>query len=168
MNKAIEKVIASVNKIIEVNSVILTHTMAISELKKDTATNQSSVEKLNKEQEDLKAKLISIENRTLENCLVIRGLPESEYKKESKTHKKIKEALKSLISSNNDEEAEQTINNFEIWRCKHLGKYFRDRARPISVDFLQKDDTDYIMENKSNLPQGVYADREYNQEAERK
>ena len=45
MNKAIEKVIASVNKIIEVNPVILTHSMAISELKKDTATTQSSVEK---------------------------------------------------------------------------------------------------------------------------
>ena len=43
-------------------------------------------------QEELKAKLISIENRTLENCLVFRGLPESEYEKESKTRKKIKEA----------------------------------------------------------------------------
>ena len=41
-------------------------------------------------------------------------------------------------------------------------------AWPISVDFLQKDDTDYIMDNKSYLPHGVYADREYSQETERK
>ena len=87
-------------------------------------------------------------------------MPESEYEKESETHKKIKDALKSLISSNKDEEAEQTIKNIEIQRCKCLGKYFRDQARPISVDFLRKDDTDYIMENKLNLPKGVYADRE--------
>ena len=74
--------------------------------------------------------------------------------------------MKNLISSNSDEEAEQTVKNFEIRRCKCLGKYFKDRVRPISVDFLQKDDTDYIMENKLHLPEGVYADREYNQETE--
>ena len=168
VNKAIEKVTTSVNKIIEANLVIQTHSTAISELQKDSVKTQTSVNKINKDQEDLKAKLISIENRTLENCLVFRGLPESEYEKESKTRKKIKETLKNLISSNSDEEAEQTVKNFEIRRCKHLGNYFKDRARPISVDFLRKDDTDYIMENKSHLPEGVYADREYNQETERK
>ena len=166
VNKAIEKVTASVNKSIEANPVIQTHSIAISELQKDSMKTQTSVNQINKDQEELKAKLISIKNHTLENCLVFRGLPESEYEKESETRKKIKEILKNLISSNRDEEAEQSIKNFEIWRCKHLGKYFKDRARPISVDFLRKDDTDYIMENKSHLSEGVYADREYNQETE--
>ena len=166
VNKAIERVTASVNKIIEANPVIQTHSNAIAELQKDSTQTQTSVNRISKDQEELKAKLISIENCTLENCLVFRGLPKSEYEKESETHKKIKEALRNLISSNSDEEAEQTVKNFEIRRCKHLGKYFKDRARPISVDFLRKDDTDYIMENKSQLPGGVYADREYNQETE--
>ena len=135
VNKAIEKVTASVNKIIEANPVIQTHSNAIAELQKDSMKTQTSVNKINKDQE-LKSKLISIENRTLENCLVFRGLPESEYEKESETCKKIKETLKNLISSNSDEEAEQTIKNFEIQRCKRLVKYFKDRARPISVDFF--------------------------------
>ena len=168
VSKAIERVTASVNKIIEANPVIQTHSNAIAELQNDSTQTQTSVNRISKDQEELKAKLISIENRTLENCLVFRGLPESEYEKESETRKKIKEALKNLISSNSDEEAEQTVKNFEIQRCKCLGKYFKDHARPISVDFLRKDDTDYIMENKSQLPGGVYADREYNQETERK
>ena len=168
MNKAIERVTASVNKIIEANPVIQTHSNAIVELQKESVENQTSVRRINKDQEELKAKLISIENRTLENCLVFRGVPEGEYEKESETSKKIKEALKNLISSNSDKEAEQTVKNFEIQRCKRLGKYFKDQARPISVDFLQKDNTDYIMDNKSQLPEGIYADREYNQETERK
>ena len=168
VNKAIERVTASVNKIIEANLVIQTHSTAIPELQKDSVKTQTSENKLNKDQEDLKAKLISIENCTLENYLVFRGLPQNEYEKESETRKKIKETLKNLISSNSDEEAEQTIKNSEIRRCKCLGKYFRDQARPISVDFLRKDDTDYIMENKPHLPEAVYADREYNQETERK
>ena len=132
----------------------------------DSMKTQTSVNKINKEQDKLKVKLISIENCTLENCLVFRGLPEGEYEKESETRKKVKDTLKNLISSNSAEEAEQTIKNIEIQRCKHLGKYFKDRARPISVDFLRKDDTDYIMENKSQLLEGVYADREYNEETE--
>ena len=168
VNKAIERVTASVNKIIEANPVIQTHSNAIVELQKDATQTQTSVNRISKDQEELKAKLISIENHTLENCLVFRGLPEIDYEKESETRKKIKEALKNLISSNSDEEAEQTVKYFEIRRCKRLGKYFKDRARPILVDFLRKDDTDYIMENKSQLPGGVYADREYNQETERK
>ena len=114
------------NKIIEANPVIQTHSNAIAELQKDSMKTQTSVNKINKDQEELKAKLISIENRTLENCLVFRGLSESEYEKESKTHKKIKETLKNLISSNSDEEAEQTVKNFEIRRWKRLGKYFKD------------------------------------------
>ena len=168
VNKAIERVTASVNKIIESNPVIQTHSNAIAELQKGSTQTQTSVNRVSKDQEELKAKLISIENRTLENCLVFRGLPESEYEKESETRKKIKGALKNLISSNSDKEAEQTVKHFEIRRCKGLGKYLKDRARPISVDFLWKDDTDYIMENKSQLPGGVYADREYNEETERK
>ena len=164
MNKAIEKVTASVNKMIETN--LIAHSTAISEIKIDTMKAHNSINIMNKEQEELKAKLTSIENRALENCLVFRGLMEGEYEKESETHKKVKETLKNLISSNSAEEAETMANNFEIRRCKCLGKYFKDRSRPISVDFLQKDDTDFIMENKSQLPEGIYADREYSQETE--
>ena len=78
-----ESVNKAVNKIIEANPVIQTHSTAISKLQKDSVKTQTSVTKLNKDQEGLKAKLISIENHTLENCLVFRGLPENEYEKES-------------------------------------------------------------------------------------
>ena len=116
----------------------------------------------------IEAKLLSIENRTLENWLVIRGLSEGEYEKQSETRKKIRGALVSLISGENDTEKEQAVKILEIHRCRWLGKYNKDRARPISVDFLCKGDTDFIMENKSHLPQGVYMDWEYNQETEHK
>ena len=167
MNKAIEKVTASVNKIIETNPIVQSHSKAISEIKIVSKKSQNKINIMSKEHEELKAKLISFENRTLENCLVFKGVTEGEYEKESETRMKIKETLKNLISSNNAEEAERMANNFEIRRCRRLGKYFKDRSRPISVDFLRKDDTDFIMENKSHLPEGIYADREYSQDTER-
>ena len=76
MNKAIERLTALVNKIIEANPVIQTYSNAIVELQKESVENQTSVRRINKDQEELKAKLISIENHTLENCLVFRGVPE--------------------------------------------------------------------------------------------
>ena len=168
MSKVIEKVTASVNKIIEANPIVQAYSSSIIELKAEAVNNKSNIVELNKEQEELKAKLISIENRTLENCLVFRGLAESEYGKESETRKKVKNTLKNLISSNSDEETKQAINNIKIRRCRHLGKYNKDRARPISVDFLQKEDTDFIMDNKAQLPERIYVDREYSHETERK
>ena len=58
VSTAIERVTASVNRIIEANQVIQTHSTAISELQKDSVKTQNSVIKLNKDQEDLRAKLI--------------------------------------------------------------------------------------------------------------
>ena len=168
VNKAIEKVMVSVNKMIEANPVIQSHGTAISELKINSTNTQTSINKINKEQEGLIAKMLSIGNRSLENCLVFRGLPENDYKKENEARQKVKSALRNLISSNSEEEAMKTVNNIEIHRCRHLGKYNKERARPISVYFLRKDDTDCIMENKTQLPHGIYMDREYNQDTEQK
>lgn len=168
MNKAIEKVTASVNKIIETNPIVQSHSKALSEIQTISKKSQNKMNIMSKEHEELKAKLISFENKTLENCLVFKGITEGEYKKEGETHRKIKETLKNLISSNTAEEAQRMANNFEIRKCRRLGKYLKDRSRPISVDFLRKEDADFIMENKAHLPEGIYADREYSQDTERK
>ena len=138
MNKAIEKVTASVNKIIETNPIIQSHSKAISEIQTISKKSQNKMNIMSKKHEELKAKLISFENKSLENCLVFKGITEGEYDKESETHRKIKETLKNLISSNNAEESEGMANNFEIRKCRRLGKYLKDRSRPVSVDFLRK------------------------------
>ena len=65
VNKAIERVTASVNKIIEANPVIQTHSNTIAELQKGSTQTQTSVNRKSKDQEELKAKIISIENRYL-------------------------------------------------------------------------------------------------------
>ena len=57
VNKAIERVTASVNKIIEANPVIQTLSNAIAELQKGSTQTQTSVNRISKDQEELKAKL---------------------------------------------------------------------------------------------------------------
>ena len=56
----------------------------------------------------------------------------------------------------------------EIRSCKRLGRYSSNRARPISIEFVRKEDIEFILSRKSSLNKGVYADREYPAEVEKK
>lgn len=49
-----------------------------------------------------------------------------------------------------------------------MGRYVKDRGQPISTEFIKKDYVDFILTNKTNLCKGVFADKEYAQEIEKK
>ena len=55
-----------------------------------------------------------------------------------------------------------------IRNTKQVGKYRSLVNRPIVVEFLHKDDVDYVVNNRRYLPEGVYVDREYTKETEEK
>ena len=46
-------------------------------------------------------------------------------------------------------------------RCQRLGRYSRTRHCPLSVELVHKQDADFILENRFDLPHGIYVDREY-------
>ena len=54
----------------------------------------------------------------------------------------------------------------EIWRARRMGCYSPQHSRPLSVEFKYRLDTDYIMENRGYLNDGIYVDREYTDEIE--
>ena len=56
----------------------------------------------------------------------------------------------------------------EIKRACRIGCYSPQYSRPLSVEFKYRLDTDYIMENRGYLNEGVYVDREYTDGIERK
>ena len=56
----------------------------------------------------------------------------------------------------------------EIRHCKPIGRFNRQRARPISVEFKYKEDVKYIMDNKSYLRHGIFVDHEYTTDIEQK
>ena len=74
-----------------------------------------------------------------------------------------------LVSS---EEAPETklkmAKKLEIRSCRRLGRYIQGKARPISTEFVRIDDVEYILSNKTNLRSGVYADKEYPLDIEKK
>ena len=55
-----------------------------------------------------------------------------------------------------------------IKSCKRLGRYISSRIRPVSVELLHKEDANFILDNRFDLAKGVFVDREYPTEIERK
>ena len=53
-----------------------------------------------------------------------------------------------------------------IKNCRRLGRYRKMFNRPKAVEFLYKEDGDYILNNQTYLPQGAYVDRQYSKETE--
>ena len=51
--------------------------------------------------------------------------------------------------------------NTEIASCKRIGRYKMGQSRPISVTFHRKEDKQKLLENKRNLPIGIYVNDEF-------
>ena len=48
-----------------------------------------------------------------------------------------------------------------IRKCRRLGRFNRNRVRPLSIELMHKHDVEFILENRMDLEKGVYVDREY-------
>ena len=118
----------------------------------------------------LKEKMTKIEDKALENNLLFFGVVENFASREmseeqvEKLHCCIADTLDIEDAGKRIEEARK----FEIIKTKRLGNYNSDRCRPISVQFKYKEDADAILYSKRHLPKGVFVDRQYSYETERK
>ena len=59
------------------------------------------------------------------------------------------------------EMARKTAKNTEIASCKRIGRYRMGKSQPISVTFQKKDDKQKLLENRRNLPTGIYVNEEF-------
>ena len=55
-----------------------------------------------------------------------------------------------------------------IKHCKRLGRFQDNKSHAILVEFQLKQDADYMMENRKSLGKGIFVDREYSDDVERR
>ena len=58
--------------------------------------------------------------------------------------------------------------NMLIKHCKRLGRFQDNKSRAISVEFQLKQYADHVIENKKSLGEGIFVDREYSDDVERR
>ena len=77
-------------------------------------------------------------------------------------------AISVIMQGDSEEEKMNTAKQISILRCLRLGRYSRNRPRPISIELLHKQDIEFLLDNRFDLPRGIYVDKEYPVEIERK
>ena len=169
LKNALETMKKSVDEAIEENPTVKMHGEQIDSLETENIILKNKVNKIEGENKQIKQRLTNIECKSLQHNLLFRGVPEEQWEKETTTRHKVYVELINLISAEDTPEAKlKMAKKLEIRSCKRLGRYSQGKSRPISAEFVRKDDVDYILSNKTNLRGGVYADKEYPLDIEKK
>ena len=63
------------------------------------------------------------------------------------------------MNGDTDEDKLLSAHQIVIKSCKRLGRFNKNRTRPVSVEFQHKEDTDFIIDNRFDLAKGIYIDR---------
>ena len=63
---------------------------------------------------------------------------------------------------------QNTAKQIAVLRCQRIGRYSRNRPCPVSTELIHKQDIEFILNNKFDFPRGIYVDKEYPVEIERK
>ena len=163
---AIESMNNASARMTESSNLMNRHGLVITELQEENKKLNRRLFNLETTNKKLTSKITAIENRSLETNLIIKGIEDEKWEKEGSSVAKVYQEIAATIEADNQEERMTAIKKMGIRRCRRLGKYEDGKCRPLSVEFSQKQDTEYIFENKSNLREGIYIDREYPIEVE--
>ena len=109
----------------------------------------------------LKERLVKLEKQQLDNNVLITGQPEEAWESYERTKQIVLDTMTTALKPTVNEIELRPMSNTVITSCRRLGRYKMGRARPISVTFHRKEDKQKLLENKRNLPPGIYVNDEY-------
>ena len=150
------------------NPLIQTHNVEIKGLREENIRLNRKVQQLSAEQVKMKRQLNKIEAKNLDRSMIIRGIIEETKETEATLIQKIHRILTAIMSGESEEDKLESARQIGIISCKRLGRFNKNRIRAVSVEFKHKEDTDFILENRFDLVKGIYVDREYPTETEKK
>ena len=150
------------------NAMVKSHSTEIQGLKEENLRLNRKVQQLTVEQNHMKRQITKLETKGLDQCLIIRGLPEEPKEMDQRIFDKLHSVLSTIMQGETEEEKVNAAKNLTFQRGQRIGRYGKNRPRPISVELTVKQDAEFILENRFDLPRGIYVDREYPIDVERK
>ena len=102
----------------------------------------------------------------LESCIVMTGVKEDTWETDEVRRDKLFKILSNTVLGRTLEERLDTVKIMYIKNSTRVGRFRKMYNHPICVEFLYKEDADYVINNQSYLPEGVYVDRQYSKETE--
>ena len=157
-----------IKKLLENEELIKKQQDTITELKKENQELNIKCNRLGQKHHSLQKRVVSIENELFSSNLIFSGIPEGENEEGSECYRLIIEAIANTVNAQTREEQLQVARWIPVKKSSRLGKYNSCRGRPIVVHFVYHEDCEYLLANRSYLPDGVFLDRQYSEETENK
>ena len=168
INDAVKGIQSSLNTLVNNNPVIQEHSTEIVTLRNENTALNRRLQQLTAEQLKMKKQLVRIEAKNLDHSLIIRGVTEDFKETEQQMIYKVHQVLSVLMQGDTPADRLECVKRITIRTCRRLGRFNRNRIRPLSVELVHRDDVEFILDNKMELERGINVDREYSLEIERK
>ena len=168
ISEAVKGIQSSLNTLVDNNPIIQTHSTEIVTLRNENTALNRRLQQLTAEQLKIKKQLVKIETKNLDHSLIIRGVPEDYKETEQHLIYKVHQTLSILMQGDSLADRLECAKRMTIRTCRRLGRFNRNRIRPLSLELVHKDDVEFILDNRMDLERGIYVDREYPLEIERK
>ena len=168
IKEALQTMQASICTAVQSNPIVQSHSAEINGLKAENLRLSRKVQQLHNEQSRMKKQLNRIETKNLECSLIVRGLPEEFKETEQSIIDKIRNILVSIMQGDTDDIKLTNARQFIIRSARRLGRYNKNRKRPVGIELQHRQDIEYILENRFDLDRGIFIDKEYPAEVERK
>ena len=168
IKEALQVMQTSICSAVQNNPQIKAHSIELKGLREENIRLNRKVQQLSAEQAKMKRQLTKIESKNLDHSLIIKGITEEYKESESMIIDKIHHILADIMQGETAREKLLAAQCIAIKECKHLGRYTRSRTRPVSLELIHKEGTNFILDNRFDVAKGVYVDREYPAETERK
>ena len=120
------------------------------------------------ENRELKSRLDRLENKMLQRNLIFHGIKEDDWEDEESIKERIWKSISYTVDNDDGRKRLKAARGISINGLKRLGKYREGQTRPVSVSFNKQTHVETLFRNKKHLHKGVYIDREYTDETERK
>ena len=168
LKTAMNTMTTALNKLIESNASMIQHKVNLDVLTQENMTLSTKVNRLENEQSKLKEKVDRMESKELEYSLIINGIREYEGENELNLIEEVYIELMSTIDLRDERDRWDKVKEMPITKCKQVGRYSRDKTRPICVEFQHRLDVEYFYANRRWTRRGIFIDKAYTQEVEHK
>ena len=153
---ALRVIQTSLNSAVENNPTVQSHSVELKDLRDKNFRLNRKVQQLTAEQSRMKQQLNKIENMTLGNSLIIRGLPEDIKETEQMIGDKIHSVLSKIMQGETEEIKLANAKQITIKSSRWLGRPNRQRIRPVSVELFHRQDVEFILKNRFDLEWGYF------------
>ena len=142
------------------------HARDVEERKVQQVELKSRLSRVECENESLKQKITLMEDKMLEQNIVITGISEDKWEDLEPRKGKVCSVLANLMEGTTHEEKLKKANGLDITHTERLGRFNPQKGRPVSIRFIHKQDVDMVLANKKKLSKGVFIDQQYSDETE--